>query len=232
MSLSGGGPVPPTLKQGWRDKLKTPLVESYGQSELGGFVALGYPEIEKDDSLLMRVGPPLPDKEVAVFDLQDKAQPVEVVGEIVVTGGFMKGYWGKPERTRDTTRGGWLHTGDIGFIDRDGYVLMRGRKSELIDVAGVSWYPRDVEEALCRQSGIRQAAVIGLADKVLGQRPAAFVIVQDGQKVSPEGLKQAIRPEVPYDIETLQIRVVDTLPMTPTGKISKAALQEQMAARA
>jgi acyl-coenzyme A synthetase/AMP-(fatty) acid ligase len=66
----------------------------------------------------------------------------------------------------------------------------------------------------------------------LGQRPAAFVIVQAGQKVSPEGLKQAIRPEVPYDIETLQIRVVDTLPMTPTGKISKAALQEQMAARA
>jgi acyl-coenzyme A synthetase/AMP-(fatty) acid ligase len=232
MSLSGGGPVPPTLKQGWRDKLKTPLVESYGQSELGGFVALGYPEIEEDDGALMRVGPPLPDKEVAIFDLQDKAQPVEVVGEIVVTGGFMKGYWGKPEKTRETTRGGWLHTGDIGFIDRDGYVLMRGRKSELIDVAGVSWYPRDVEEALCRQSGIRQAAVIGLADKILGQRPAAFVIVQDGQKVSPEGLKQAIQPEVPYDIETLQIRVVDTLPMTPTGKISKAALQEQMAARA
>ena len=65
--LSGGGPVPPTLKMAWRDELKIPLVESYGQSELGGFVALGFPELEPDDDKLMRIGPPLPDKEVRVF---------------------------------------------------------------------------------------------------------------------------------------------------------------------
>jgi acyl-CoA synthetase (AMP-forming)/AMP-acid ligase II len=109
---------------------------------------------------------------------------------------------------------------------------MRGRRSELINVAGTSWYPRDVEEALCRQKGIRQAALIGLADKKLGQKPAAFVVVEDSHKASPEDLHKAIQREVSYDLSPLQIRIVPTLPMTPTGKISKAALQEQMATEA
>lgn len=84
--------------------------------------------------------------------------------------------------------------------------------------------------ALCRQTGIRQAAVIGIDDKQLGKRPAAFVIVQEGKKVSREKSRTAIPPDVPYDIEPLQMRSVETLPMTPTGKVSKAALQEQVAA--
>ena len=136
--MSGGGPVPPTLKRAWRDELSIPLVESYGQSELGGFVALGYPELETDDRKLMRVGPPLPDKEVAIFDAEDQAQPPGQIGEIVLRGGFMTGYWDKSAKTAEATRGGWLRTGDVGIIDTDGYVTMRGRRSELIEVEGNS----------------------------------------------------------------------------------------------
>ena len=95
-------------------------------------------------------------------------------------GGFMKGYWGKPEKTAEALRGGWLHTGDAGCMDRDGYITMRGRFAELIKVAGRTWFPRDVEEALCAQPGVKEAAVVALPDKTLGQRPVAFVTLTSG----------------------------------------------------
>ena len=100
MSLSGGGPVPPTLKAAWRDELGVPLVESYGQSELGGFVALGFPELGDDRPSCTRIGPPLPDKEVRVVGADDAPLPLGEIGDIVLRGGFMTGYWGKPGEDR------------------------------------------------------------------------------------------------------------------------------------
>ena len=75
----------------------------------------------------------------------------------------MAGYWDRPEKTAETLRGGWLHTGDVGFIDAEGYVFMRGRLSERLTVAGEHWYPRDVEEILMRHDAVRDAALIGAA---------------------------------------------------------------------
>lgn len=221
--LSGGGPVPPTLKMAWRDELKIPLVESYGQSELGGFVGLGYPELEPDDSKLMRVGPPLPDKEVVAFDLDDRPQPPGGIGEISLRGGFMAGYWNNPDKTAAATRAGWLRTGDIGIVDSDGYVTMRGRRSELIEVAGRTWFPRDVEEALCRVPGVRQAALIAAPG------PRAFVTLDAGSALDGAALKAAILNATPYDLTPLIVDVVADLPMTPTGKISKADLTARVA---
>ncbi|ARQ02629.1 class I adenylate-forming enzyme family protein [Pseudorhodoplanes sinuspersici] len=223
-SLSGGGPVPPTLKMAWRDELKIPLVESYGQSELGGFVGLGFPDLEMDDDKLQRVGPALPDKEVRVFGPEDKPLPVGEVGDIVLRGGFMWGYWGKPEKTKEARRGGWLRTGDLGVFDDDGYLTMRSRRAELIEVAGTAWYPRDVEEALCRVQGVRQAALVGIPDPVLGARPTAFVTLHSDAKADRIALKKAITGQVPYDLEALVVNVVAELPMTPTGKIAKSEL--------
>ena len=229
--MSGGGPVPPTLKRDLRDALKLPLVESYGQSELGGFVGLGYPVLEPDDSRLLRIGPPLPDKEVRIFGSGDRTLPVGEIGELVLRGGFMWGYWNKPEKTAETLRGGWLHTGDAGFIDRDGFVTMRGRYSELITVAGRQWFPRDVEEALCRQPGVRQAALVGAPDAALGHKPIAFVTLDQGG-ANPAALKNAIRGQVDYDLAPLEVKLVAELPMTPTGKISKGQLLALMASGA
>jgi acyl-CoA synthetase (AMP-forming)/AMP-acid ligase II len=223
LGMSGGGPVPPTLKRAWRDELRLPLVESYGQSELGGFVALGFPQLEHDRHF-GAVGLPLPDKEVRILDRDGRVLPVGEVGEVCLRGGHMHGYWGKPEKTAEALRGGWLHTGDAGVIDRDGYVTMRGRFSELIEVAGRTWYPRDVEEALCRQPGVKEAAVVAVPDPRLGQRPIAFVTAETPE---PElaSLTAAIAGEVPYDVATLTIRRLDSFPMTPTGKIANAELR-------
>ena len=223
-ALSGGGPVPPPLKKAFRDELKIPLVESYGQSELGGFVALGYPELEADDARLMRIGPPPPDKEVVVCDLEDRPLRLGEVGEFCLRGGFMAGYWNRAAATAEATRGGWLRTGDVGFLDADGYVTLRGRRSELIEVKGVTWFPRDIEEALQRVPGVKLAAVIGLPDAVLGARPAAYVTLEDGHHLKGGQLKEHIAGETPYDLAPLTVTVVDALPTTPTGKISKAEL--------
>ncbi|HEY8579923.1 MAG TPA: long-chain fatty acid--CoA ligase, partial [Beijerinckiaceae bacterium] len=128
--------------------------------------------------------------------------------------------------------GGWLRTGDLGLMDAEGFITLRSRRAELIVVDGVEWYPRDVEEALCRQPGVRQAALIGLADAALGQRPTAFVTVQPGAAVDAAALKDAIAADAPYDVSTLEIRIMPELPMTPTGKISKGDLQALVAAGA
>lgn len=223
--LSGGGPVPPTLKRAFRDVLKLPLVESYGQSELGGFFALGFPELEPDDDRLMRVGPPLPDKEVAILTSADEPAALGRVGEISLRGGFMAGYWGKPEKTAEATRGGWLRSGDLGSMDADGYVTMRGRRSELVTVDGVDWFPRDVEEALAAEPGVLLAALVGLKGPD-GIRPVAFVTARAGAVLDTAALAAAIGPKLPYDLSRLEIRVAAELPTTPTGKIAKATLAE------
>jgi acyl-CoA synthetase (AMP-forming)/AMP-acid ligase II len=228
LGLSGGGPVPPTLKASWRDELRLPLVESYGQSELGGFFALGEP-VPQPDAQLGAVGRALSDKEVRILDADGKEVPIGAVGEICMRGGFMHGYWGRPDKTAEALRGGWLHSGDAGVIDRDGYLTMRGRFAELIEVAGKTWYPRDVEEALCAEAGIKEAAVIALPDKVLGHRPVGYVTF-DGAGVDLEHVKTVIAARLPYDLAPLTLKSLSAFPMTPTGKIAKAELRERATA--
>ncbi|SMC32176.1 Acyl-CoA synthetase (AMP-forming)/AMP-acid ligase II [Sporomusa malonica] len=224
LGLSGGGPVPTALKKAWRDELGIPLVESYGQSELGGFVAMGFPAKEPDHRL-GAVGLAQPDKEVAILDKAGKALPVGEVGEICLRGGFMHGYWGKPDKTAEALKDGWLHTGDAGWIDTEGYVTMRGRFSELLTVAEKIWFPRDVEEALADLPEVKAAAVVAIPDHLLGQRPVAYVMLQD-ETIAPDTLKRLIEHKVPYNIEPLLMKSIAEFPMTPTGKIAKAELRE------
>jgi len=230
LGLSGGGPVPPSLKAAWRDTLKLPLVESYGQSELGGFFGLGEPVLQPD-ARLGAVGRPLPDKEVRIFGDDGAEMPAGEIGEICMRGGFMHGYWGLPDKTADALRGGWLHSGDAGALDRDGTLTMRGRFAELIKVAGKTWFPRDVEEALCAQPGIKEAAVVGLPDQKFGQRPVGYVTA-DGAAIDLDGIKAAIAALVPYDLTPLTLVRLQAFPMTPTGKIAKAQLRERAMAEA
>ncbi len=222
LGLSGGGPVPPLLKRAWRDELGVTLAESFGQSELGGFFGLGGAD-PLPDRLLDACGPPLPDKEVRIFDEHDQDVAVGELGEIVLRGGFMVGYWRRPEKTAETLRGGWLHSGDVGFLDRDGYLHMRGRLSERLTVAGEHCYPRDVEEALLRHPAVTAAAVIGVPDSELGQRPVAYVTVVG---TVAEADLVAVVTDAPSGLE---VRIVESLPMTPTGKISKAQLRDRYA---
>lgn len=220
VGVSGGGPVPPDLKRAWRDELDLPLAESYGQSELGGFVGLAPPE-PPTDTRIGACGPPLPDKEVRIFDDDGLQVLPGVLGEIVIRGGFMAGYWRRPDKTAETLRDGWLHTGDLGTMDADGWVTMRGRLSERLTVAGRHWYPRDIEEALLAHRSVREAALIGLPDDTLGQRPIAYVTLVDD--ATAEELVAHAAAVCGIDLDVV---ITHALPMTPTGKISKAQLVE------
>jgi long-chain acyl-CoA synthetase len=222
--LSGGGAVPGGLKQAWHDELGVPLCESYGQSELGGFVGLAAPD---DPDLAARwasCGRPLPDKEVRVVDDAGAELPVGAVGEVVIRGGFMWGYWGQPERTATTLRDGWLHTGDVGLVDAEGYVFLRGRLSERLTVGGEHHYPRDVEEVLLDHPAIAEAALVGIPDDAGGHRPVAYVVARPGHDVDVATLLAHVAATGARVPPGLEIAVLDALPMTPTGKVSKAQL--------
>ena len=227
LGTSGGGPVPPTLKRAWRDELNLPLVESYGQSEIGGFFALAEPALPKDEHL-GAVGRPLPDKEVRILDADGKEMPLGQVGEICLRGGFMAGYWEKPEKTAEAVRNGWLHSGDVGSMSPDGFLTMRGRVKELLSVQGSTWFPREVEEALMLADGVIEAALVGLDDGADGHLPIAFVT--GSAVIDADAALRQIADRTPYDTSRLEIRQIDGFPMTPTGKIAKAALREQAAA--
>jgi long-chain acyl-CoA synthetase len=222
LGLSGGAPVPPELKLGWRDELGVTLAESFGMSELGGFVGLGSPDPVLDERVLA-CGQPLPDKEVRILDDDGAEVPVGTVGEICLRGGFMVGYWERPEKTAQTLRDGWLHTDDVGYVDADQFVYVRGRLAERLRVAGEYWYPRDVEEVVMRHPGVREAALIGLPDTELGQRPVACITLR-GDPVDGEEIIAFAEEQLGRNLRGLAVEVVDAMPMTPTGKISKAQL--------
>jgi long-chain acyl-CoA synthetase len=219
--------VPPALKKAWRDELGVTLSESYGQSELGGFVGLG-PLAPPPDEKLLACGPSLPDREVRIIDpLTGREAPPGQPGDIAIAGGCMVGYWGRPEKTAEAIRDGWLYTGDVGRMDADGYVYVRGRSSERLTVAGEAWYPRDVEEALLEHPDVAAAAMIGLPDDKLGERPVVYLVMRDGAKAEDAALVAFAARRVGRDLGVLRIRRAAALPLTPTGKISKAELKAQ-----
>jgi acyl-CoA synthetase (AMP-forming)/AMP-acid ligase II len=222
LAVSGGAPVPAAIKRAWRDDLGITLAESYGQSELGGFVGLGLPEPVSDDKLLA-CGPPLPDKEVRILDDNGLEVPIGETGEICIRGGFMAGYWERPEQTAAALRGGWLHTGDVGYMDAQQYVFVRGRHSERLELGGEYWYPRDVEEVLDRHPAVRQAALVGRRNSTGRIIPIAYITTTDGAPDETE-LVRSVVEALGRAPDGLTIRTLDEMPMTPTGKISKAEL--------
>jgi acyl-CoA synthetase (AMP-forming)/AMP-acid ligase II len=230
LGLSGGAPVPPELKLAWRDELRVTLAESFGMSELGGFVGLGSPDPVADERVLA-CGQPLPDKEVRIQDDDGREVPAGTIGEICLRGGFMVGYWERPEKTAHTLRGGWLHTDDVGYMDAEQFVYVRGRLAERITVAGEYWYPRDVEEVVMRHPGVQEAALIGLPDSDLGQRPVACITLHE-DAVDPEEVVAFVEEQLGRELRGLSVQVVEAMPMTPTNKISKAQLLAQVGATA
>ena len=223
LCVSGGAPVPPDLKRAYRDELGIYLVESYGQSELGGFVALGYPRDEPANRFFA-IGPGLPDRETLVADENGREQPAGQPGELVIRGGVMLGYWNMPEKTSAAVRDGWLHTGDMGVMDLEGYFTLLGRWSERIVSNGKVIYPRYMEEALLRHPAVHYAGVIAKADPAAGQLALGIVELYPGQSVSAEELLAHCQAILGPADSPAAVQTIPQMPMTPTGKIGKQEL--------
>lgn len=226
LAVSGGAPVPPGLKEVFHEEFGVFLVESYGQSELGGFVSLGYPKREPKGRA-DAIGPALPDKEVRILDTHDHEVPIGEPGEMCIRGGFMVGYWDMAEKTREVIRDGWLHTGDMGQMDSEGYISMLGRWSERIVSSGKAIFPRLMEESLMRHRAVLYAAVIGAPDKEAGELPKAIVSLHDSRSTSEEELLSHCYVDIGVENSPISLEIIEEMPMTATGKIGRAQLQER-----
>ena len=136
----------------------------------------------------------------------------------------MRGYHRLPEETAKTITGGWLHTGDLGKLDEDGFVTITGRKKDLIISAGENIYPREIEETLSQHPKVKEVAVIGVSDEVRGEVPKAFVIAREGVTVEEKELRAYCRVHMANYKIPKYFDVVADLPRTPTGKVLKRML--------
>jgi acyl-CoA synthetase (AMP-forming)/AMP-acid ligase II len=181
---------------------------------------------------MQSVGLTRTDVEVRIVDEDDRELPVGDIGEIVVRGDVvMPGYWYQPDATAEALRGGWLHTGDVGSFDGDGYLTLRDRSKDLIISGGMNIYPREVEETLLRHPGVRAVAVVGRPDPEWGEAVVAFIVADDDTAApSATGLDKTCLDHIARFKRPKEYRFVDSLPTNNYGKVVKRELRDRLRA--
>jgi len=169
---------------------------------------------------------PVPGVEVRIVDLNDEELPRGEVGEICCRSPFtMLGYWNDPELTAQTMRGGWLHTGDMGYLDGDGYLFIVDRKKDLIIRGGFNVFPRDVEDAMLEHPGVVAVGVVGRPDEAHGEEIVAFVQARSGAELDEGELVGYARKRLGGYKYPRDIRIVSQVPLTTVGKVDRKALR-------
>ncbi len=183
---------------------------------------------------MQSVGVARTDVEVRVVDDDGLELPIGEIGEVVVRGDVvMAGYWNEPDATAEALRGGFLHSGDIGSFDADGYLTLRDRSKDLIISGGMNIYPREVEEALLRHPAVRAAAVVGRPDAEWGEAVVAFVVPDDGAAPpSIDDLDRTCLDNIARFKRPKEYRFVDALPTNNYGKVVKRELRDRLRAEA
>jgi long-chain acyl-CoA synthetase len=222
---SGGSAMPVELMRSFEDAFGCKILEGYGLSESSPVASFNHPDRERKPG---SIGTPIEGIEMKVVD-DDGADVSEgEVGEIVIKGpNVMRGYWQRPGATAETIIDGWLHTGDMGRIDEDGYFFIVDRKKELIIRGGYNVYPREVEEVLYEHPAVREAAVLGIPHDEYGEEVGAAVSLADGAEATPEELREYVRERVAAYKYPRAVWIVDDLPKGPTGKILKREIDTQ-----
>ena len=175
---------------------------------------------------LTSVGRVTPAVEVRIVDDDDTALPRGKFGEICVRGDLvMPGYWNDPAASAETLKGGWLHTGDIGYLDEDDYLYITDRKKDLIISGGANIYPREVEEVISTHDAVAEVAVIGVADGEWGENVKAFIVLRAGKKTDADGIIQFCKERIASYKKPKFVEFVADLPKNATGKILKRDLR-------
>ncbi|MBP2645816.1 MAG: lcfB 1 [Firmicutes bacterium] len=223
--VSGGASLPQKVAEHFYEKFGRALIEGYGLSEASPVVAINPHDCTKYCS----IGKPLFGLTVKIVDQDEKILPAGEVGELVVKGpSVMKGYYNLPLDTARTIRSGWLHTGDLAYMDQEGYIFIVDRLKDMIIVNGENVYPREVEEVLYTFPDIVEATVIGVPDGLRGQAVCAYVVMAEDKELDKKGLKDFLKPRLAgYKIPRDFIQV-EALPKNNTGKILKRVLVEQV----
>ena len=223
--ISGGAALPLDVKKRFEELSGCTLVEGYGLTECSPVAAVNPLFGEQKAG---SIGLPLPGTKISIQDPDNPGRfvPLGDKGEICISGPqVMQGYWKKPEENSAVLADGWLHTGDIGTMDEDGYTFVVDRKKELILSGGYNIYPRHVEEALYDHPEVVECAVIGVADDYLGQTVKAFVVLREEADESEESLIAFLGPKIAKYALPRAIEFRKELPKSLIGKILKKELQ-------
>jgi long-chain acyl-CoA synthetase len=222
---SGGASIPGEVLRGFEEKFGVVILEGYGLSETASAACFNR---SVEERRVLSIGKPIYGVEVRVVDEDGKelAAGSDNVGEIVIRGhNVMKGYYKNPEATAEAFKGGWFHTGDMGYRDDEGFFFIVDRKKELIIRGGYNVYPREVEEVLYAHPAVAEAAVIGVPDQRLGEEVAAIVVLRPGAQASEQEIIDWTRERVAAYKHPRSVRFVDALPKGPTGKVLKKELK-------
>lgn len=227
--VCGAAPSPVELIERVESRFGVVLIEGYGLSE-GTCASTINPidGVRKPGT----VGPAMPGQEVEVMDPDGNILPQGDRGEVVIRGPIvMRGYLNKPEETAKTIDSqGWLHTGDVGIFDEDGYLKIVDRIKDMIIRGGENIYPKEIETALYTHEGVLEAAVVGRPDDVLGEVVVAYVSLRPDAQVTVEELHELCREKLAKYKLPVSIEVLDDLPKNPVGKIDKPTLRKRSTA--
>jgi long-chain acyl-CoA synthetase len=233
----GGGPMYVADAEAALDRFGPKLVQIYGQGESPMTITCVSREVHADRNhprwleRLGSVGVAQSVVEVRVADENDNVLPPDETGEILVRGdSVMPGYWRNPEATAATLANGWLHTGDVGAMDADGFLTLKDRSKDVIISGGTNIYPREVEEVLLRHPDVAEVSVIGRPDPEWGEVVVAYVVARDGGTPEPAALDRMCLDTIARFKRPKDYRFVGSLPKNNYGKVLKTELREKDAA--
>jgi long-chain acyl-CoA synthetase len=224
--ICGSAPMPLEIARSWKQKYGIDIWEGYGLSEATtvncGNVAGRRPPKYGSVGLCYQKF-----NTIKIFDGKDQELPVGQTGEIVIKGpGVMKGYWNKPAETAAAIHNGWLHTGDVGHIDEDGYVFITDRKKDMIIRGGENIFPKEIENVLYQHPAVLDAGVIGIPDPVYGEVVKAFIVLKQAGQATVEDLMKFCQEQLPKYKRPKSIQLLDALPKSAVGKILRRELRK------
>jgi long-chain acyl-CoA synthetase len=229
LAVAGGMAVQREVAERWQVATGVPIVEGYGLTEASPIVCANRMDATGFSGTL---GLPLPSTEVAILDEAGQEMAPGRIGEICVRGPqVMPGYWNAPEETaRVFTADGWLHTGDVGRMDEHGEVTFVDRSKDIVVVSGLKAYPTEIEDAVRRHPGVRDAGAVGVPDPKTGEAVALFVVKRDPDLCTDE-IREHCRAHLSAYMQPRRIEFRSELPMSPIGKVLRRALRDEVLAQ-
>ncbi|SFN16850.1 long-chain acyl-CoA synthetase [Pseudonocardia ammonioxydans] len=228
---SGGAPIPPSTVEAFREVSGNYIHNIYGLTETTSpshAVPFGAEAPVDPDSGALSVGVPIYDTIVRIIDEDGTELPAGEIGELVTEGPqVVTGYWNKPEETATALPGGALHTGDVGYMDAQGWFYIVDRKKDQINAGGYKIWPREVEDVLYEHPAVREAAVVGVPDEYRGETVKAFVSLRSQAQVTPEEVIAFCKERMAAYKYPRQLEILDEIPKTVSGKVLRRELRSR-----
>lgn len=225
--ISGSAPLPVEVQEQFERLTGGKLVEGYGLTESSPVTHANL--LWDGERVKGSIGLPWPDTLAEIRSVETgEPLPVGEIGELVVKGPqVMKGYWNRPEETQEVLKDGWLHTGDMGYMDEEGYFYIVDRKKDMIIASGYNIYPREIEEVLYEHPAVKEVVVAGVPDPYRGETVKAYIVLKEGTTVTEDELNKFARKNLAAYKVPRKYEFRDELPKTTVGKILRRQLVEE-----